>query len=119
MIATEVRVTVDRLTADYPNDNEQRCLDEAIDHLFTAIDYQRIDWALPGEEPEPDELGSHVWCGLDLVQEGALTVLVAAAKRRAYRAAREAIVAEVIAAAESFARQYPDAPRAPREAVPA
>lgn len=116
--AAEIRAIVDRISRAYPMDNEERALKEAVEHLFTAIDFQRVDWALPGEEPEPDELGNHLWTGLGLVAEAALAVHVAAAKNRALKRARAAIVEEVVAAAIAFAAEYPDAPRQRRE-VPA
>ena len=114
----EVRATVDRLTNAHPKDNERRGLEEAIRQLFTAIDYQRIDWALPGEEPEPDELGNHVWTNLTREEAATLHSLVAFAKRRAYARARAVILEEIVAAADAFSRQHPDATRQ-GEAVPA
>lgn len=116
--AEEIRATVDRLTNDHPSDNERRGFEEAIGHLFTAIDYQRVEWALPGEEPEPDELGNHVWTDLDPAEAATLHSLVTLAKKRAYSRAWAAILKEAVATADAFSRQHPDATRQ-EEAVPA
>jgi hypothetical protein len=114
----EILAIINQITQDWPKDNERPPLEEAVRQLFTAIAYQRVDWALPGEEPDPDELGNHVWTDLGPIEAAALQSLVAFAERRAYARARAVIVEEVVAAAEAFSRQHPGA-RRQEELVPA
>lgn len=83
-------------------------LDTAVDYSFAVIDY-RIS---PDEDEHP--LGAYVWTNLRPTEAARLRELVEEGRQRALERAREAITAEIVAAAMQFASEFPDAPRAIR-----
>jgi hypothetical protein len=94
----------------YPHDNPRKKMAEAISEAFDPIGYVQLS-------PE-DEAGfgskvlSDLWDDLRPSEAKRLHDLIAEHVKEALEASWAAVVSEVVAAALTFAAEYPDAPRA-------
>ena len=111
----EIRAAIaDRITK-YPHDNARVKLEYAVDQIFDVVVYVdldengRVDLRVPAL--------SDLWADLRPNEIERVRELIAEAKGRALDAAWPVIADQVVAAAVAFAAEYPDAPRAKREAT--
>lgn len=109
LTASEVRALIDDRSARYPNDSIESYLDDALDKAFDTIGYVNLDDQ--GAFDFGEAFLSDTWADLRPSEQARLGQLIAEARHRAARKAREAIVEEVVSAALAFAAEYPDAPR--------
>jgi hypothetical protein len=105
----EIRAMLAERAVKWPHDNAERQLAEAVDTAFDTIGYIELD--------ELESNGglhalSDLWADLRPSEIIRLHLLVSEARERAYGAAWEAIVREVVAAGLAFAAEFPNAPRA-------
>lgn len=106
----EIRALIDDRSARYPNDSIEHHLDHVLDKAFDTIGY--VDLDEQGQRDFGSTFLSDTWADLRPSEADRLGELIAAARQQAAERARAAIVEEVVAAALTFAAEYPDAPRA-------
>jgi hypothetical protein len=112
----EIRAAILAELAELPGDNEVDKLTDTVDRFSYAVDWHR------DRDIATDELieySADIWTDLRPSQADRLAELVGTARQRAYERAHAVILEEFVSAALAFAAEYPDAPRATREAATA
>jgi hypothetical protein len=111
----EIREAIERSATRYSNAGKDKLTEAVMEYA------DDIRWD-PGDPdgltpPACEDRGTALWCDLRPSEADRLKTLLYGAEERAVAACHELIIREYIAAALAFAAEYPDAPRAAREAV--